>query len=250
MAKLNQVLAIEPSVRSRADEELTRAYRNLQKANLLTGITRTYQPNDEEGEFLPPESVKVQLTVADAINQVSQHLVALFDTTATKDIANTHAKASVVVDGYEVLTNVPVTYLLWLEKQLVNLHTFVGKLPTLDPAQQWTFDNALGVFRSEPQTTTRSRKVRRNHVLAEATDKHPAQVEVYTEDQQIGKWTRVDYSGAIPQTQASAFLSRVEKLQQAVKTAREEANMAQVDAYSAGNAILGYVFGNGGSTPS
>ena len=33
----------------------------------------------------------------------------------------------------------------------------------------------------------------------EATEKHPAQVETYTEDIKVGEWTMVKFSGAIPQ---------------------------------------------------
>ena len=46
--------------------------------------------------------------------------------------------------------------------------------------------------------TLRTKKVPRNHVKAEATEKHPAQVEVYYEDVAVGYWTTVKFSGALP----------------------------------------------------
>src|SRR5581483_8802586 len=108
---------------------------------------------------------------------------------------------------------VPVTYLLFLEKQLVDLHTFVEKLPTLDPAKQWKFDNASDTWATEPVQTVKTKKVPRNHVKAEATDRHPAQVEVYHEDVLTGRWTTTEFSGAIPATERNALLDRVKKLQ-------------------------------------
>ena len=49
---------------------------------------------------------------------------------ATQDFANCQAKANVVVDGQTILKEVPVTHLLFLEKQLVDLRTFIDGLPT------------------------------------------------------------------------------------------------------------------------
>ncbi len=56
---------------------------------------------------------------------------------------------------------------------------------------------------------------------AEATDKHPAQVGVYYEDVAVGFWRTVKFSGALPAKRVGELLERVEKLQQAVKFARE-----------------------------
>lgn len=97
---LNQIIAVEKGVESGAHQDLTAAHHGLSKPALLAGISRTCQPQDEEGEQLPPESTLVQ--------------------------------------------------------------------------------------------------VPRNHVKAEATDKHPAQVEVYHEDVPVGYWTTVKFSGALP----------------------------------------------------
>ena len=61
MTKLNQIIAVEKGVKSRSLQELTEAHHALQKPALLSGITRTYRPRDEEGEQLPPESTRVQI---------------------------------------------------------------------------------------------------------------------------------------------------------------------------------------------
>ena len=242
MARLNQIIAIEKGVKSRSFQELTEAHHSLQKPTLLAGIARTYRPKDEEGEQLPPESTKVQIKADDVIRKTVAILTRLFDVTATKDWGNCVAKADVVVDGNKLLEQVPVSYLLFLEKQLVDLHTFVRKLPTLDASETWTFDASADCWATEPVQTVRTKKIPRNHVKAEATDKHPAQVEVYYEDVTVGYWRTVKFSGALPAQQINELLERVEKLQQAVKFAREEANNAEVEDQKVGEAVFQYLF--------
>lgn len=242
MAKLNQIIAIEKGVKTDAANSLTQAYHNLQKTPQLAGIARTYQPRDDEGEQLPSESTRVQIRTDDLVGEVRKTLIRLFDVVATKDQANTAAKADIVVDGVTLAKDVPATYLLFLEKQLVDLATFVRKLPTLDQAEVWSWSDQAGAYATEPVKTTRTKKVPRNHVKAEATEKHPAQVEVYHEDVTVGYWTTVKFSGAVPAQKAADMLERVRKLSEAVKTAREEANSLIVTDVHVGNSLLGYLF--------
>jgi hypothetical protein len=241
--RLNQIIAVTAGKKTQAHKALTDAYQALQKPALLEGISRTYKPRDDEGEPLPPEKKLVQLRVKDAVRGVSAALTELFDVVATQDHANCQAKANVVVDGVPLLKGVPVTTLLFLEKQLVDLHTFVEKLPTLDPAESWEYSPEVDSYASEPFQTTKTRKVLKNHVKAEATKEHPAQVETYTEDVVVGYWTTTKFSGAIPARAKNEMLQRVRKLQEAVKCAREEANGAEVELKKHAGPVLQYVFG-------
>lgn len=242
MAKLNQIIAVSKGVKSQTLRTLTDAHRDVQKQPLLSGLSRTYQPKDDEGERLPSESTRVQLTAQAVIADVKSALVKLFDVVATQDYANCAARADVVVDGQPLARDVPVTYLLFLEKQLADLRTFVEKLPVLDPSEHWTWSESAGHYAADPVQTTRTKKVPRNHVKAEATEKHPAQVEMYTEDMIVGTWTTIKFSGALPAQQTRDMLERVTKLQHAVKFAREAANAAEVTDVTVGDPILSYLF--------
>jgi hypothetical protein len=242
-SKLNQIIAIEKGTKSRSLQEITDAHHSLQKAALLSGISRTYRPKDEEGEQLPPESTRVQFKAEDIIRKTVESLTKLFDITATKDWANCKAKANVVVDGKTLLSDVPATYLLFLEKQLVDLHTFIKKLPALDASEAWVFDSSADCWATEPVQTLKTKKVPRNHVKAEATEKHPAQVEVYYEDITVGYWRTVKFSGALPAQRINELLARVERLQEAVKFAREEANNLEVEEQKVGEKVFQYLFG-------
>ena len=243
MAKLNQIIAVEKGVKTKSFQELTDAHQRVQKGALLSGIARTYQPKDEEGEQLPPESTRVQVKGEEVLRTVAGTLTRLFDVTATKDWANCEARADVIVDGRPLVRDVPVSYLLFLEKQLVDVHTFVRKLPVLDAAETWTLDPSTDSWRTEPVRTVRTKKVPRNHVKAEATEHHPAQVEMYFEDVAAGSWTTVKFSGALPARRVNELVERVENLQRAVKFAREEANGADVTDRRVGDVVFGYLLG-------
>ncbi|MDT5032255.1 MAG: hypothetical protein QOC94_2426 [Actinoplanes sp.] len=243
MAKLNQIIAVEKGVKSKSFADLTDAHHAVQKSAPLAGISRVYQPKDEEGEQLPPESTRVQLKTEDILREVAETLTRLFDVTATKDWSNLTARADVTVDELTIARDVPVTYLLFLEKQLTDLHTFVKKLPVLDAAESWVRDDSTDSWKTEPVRTIRTKKVPRNHVKAEATEKHPAQVDVYYEDVAVGYWTTVKFSGALPAKRVNDLLDRVLKLQTAVKFAREEANSVDVLDQKVGATIFGYLFG-------
>ena len=199
-------------------------------------------PKTRRGETLPSESAKVQVRAGEILRDTAAVLTKLFDVTATKDWANCKAAADVTVDGNVLMAQVPATYLLFLEKQLTDLHTFVKKLPTLDPSETWVFDSSADCWATEPVQTVKTKKIPRNHVKAEATDKHPAQVEVYYEDVTVGHWRTVKFSGALPGTTVNAMQERVEKLQQAVKFAREEANNLETENQKVGEKFFRYLF--------
>jgi hypothetical protein len=95
---------------------------------------------------------------------------------------------------------------------------------------------------TEAVQTVRTKKIPRNHVKAEATEHHPAQVEVYYEDVPVGYWRTVKFSGAMPARRVNEILERVEKLQQAVKFAREEANSVEIEDQRIGETVFYYLF--------
>lgn len=223
--KLNQAIALSRGVRANAQKALTTAYHEIAKAPQFAGITKTYSPRDEEGEKLAGEHQKVQATGERVIDDVHATLAKMYDLIGGIDLSNCDALADVMVEGNPILTNVPATHLLWLEKQLGDMRAFIGRLPTLDPQYRWSKDNDNGWYETEDRVTMRSKKVPRNHEKAPATDKHPAQVEVFYEDVVVGDWHTKVLSGALPPSRVKILLERVDILIGAVKTAREQANM-------------------------
>lgn len=243
--KLNQLIAQEQDVRSQTDRVITDAHHQLEKAPLLSGISRVYQKLNDEGEDLPNEGTRVQVSTTKVLQTVSIALARLLDATGSKEATNADpaARADVVVDGKTVIKGATVPFLLFVSKRLVDLRTFVQKLPVLDAASVWTFDSNEGTYKSETTQTTRTKKVPKAFEKSPATKEHPAQVEVFHEDIIVGTWDATKFSGALPLQTKTDMLDRVDRLSAAVKMAREEANLAPVVEYKVGNAVADYLFG-------
>ena len=243
MAKLNQIIAIEKGVKSRVYGELTEINKALQKPDLFNGFSKTYQKIGEDDEELPAERKKVQAEVPVVFKRVEKLMGELMKVTARKDWSNTSAKASVRINGVALLEEVPVSYLLFVEKQLTDLRTMIGNLPVLDDSENWTKDVNSGLYRADETKTHRTKKVQKPIVLFPATAEHPAQTQLITQDVIAGHWTNVKQSGALPRPEKEKLLARVDQLLQAVKVAREEANNAEeIISPDVGQAIFNFLF--------
>jgi hypothetical protein len=244
MPKLNQIVAVVAGKKTRTEQEFGELNKTAQKADLFHGLVRTYHPSEDGGEQLPGESKFPQKNVNDVIASARTVLTGIMDAVATQEYGNTEAKADVVVNGNPVLKDVPVTVLLYLEKQLNDLRTFVGNLPTLDPAERWVKNEQTGEYVTEPAKTIRQRKVQKPLVLYPATPEHPAQTQLITEDVFAGTWTVVKQATVLSATDKKAMLGRILDLQDAVKVAREEANSIEVGDKHIAAPVLKYIFGN------
>jgi hypothetical protein len=241
MSKLNQIIAIEKGVKSRVYGRVTELHKLSQRAEPYNGFSKNFRKKDEDGENYPPERKKVQLIARDLLREVARLQTELFDVTATKDWANCRARADVVVGGRTLIKDAPVTYLLFLEKQMSDLRSFIGKLPTLDESDEWSPDPNSHLFRTPKITTHKTRKVQRPIVLYDATEHHPAQTQLISEDIIVGWWDTVKHSGAIPVPEKQRVLERIDKMVKAIKFAREAGNAIDAEEQKIGEAIFGFL---------
>lgn len=226
--KLNQLIAIITGGKTKTQKDITDLYKKVQKRDLFEGLTRKYEPKDEEGDRYPDEEKIINFKVSDMLVEAEDILSKLWDLVYTQDLANCEARADIKINDKVLLAAVPVTNLMYLEKQLTDLHSLISALPTLNPGEKWSFDSTLGYYAGEPKKTFKTKKVPKNHVKAEATKEHPAQVEVYHEDVVVGTWTTFNYCSAISLPVKNNILARLEEIRNAVKVAREEANMYEL----------------------
>ncbi|MBD2519141.1 hypothetical protein H6G93_30115 [Nostoc sp. FACHB-973] len=241
--KLNQVIAVLQTVKANSAKAKTSVYHLIQKNTIFQGISRTFQPVAEDGFVYPPENQTLQMKAEDLLTQFEQACTELFNLCATQDWANAQAKADIVVDGTTILREVPVSYLLFLEKQLADIKTFISTLPILDTSESWVYDQQQECFATEPKYTTKTKKIVKPVVLYEATKEHPAQVKESSEDVPEGTWRTVKFSGAISQARQNELLRRVDKLMQEVIFAREQANSLEVTQNNqVARSIFGYLF--------
>lgn len=244
MAKLHQILAIETGIRQQSQKDLTQAHHGLKKAELLTGTFREYQSLKDDGVKLPSERKSLSVRVPDVIAQTKEILRKSFDIVAVRDWANCGARSDVTLpDGTVILKNAPAPYLLWLEKQLADLHTFVCGLPTLPADMEWEWDANQNCYKNRYEVrTAKTEKVQEPLVLYPATPEHPAQTQMITRDVIAGYWTTTTYSGALPLPKVKELKERAETLLQAVKVARERANQAECEDLKVGAPLLNYIF--------
>jgi hypothetical protein len=85
--------------------------------------------------------------------------------------------------------------------------------------------------------------MQRSNVVVPATAQHPAQVQVWQEDVNVGKWKTINQSSAIPATERDKYLVRVNEMIEAVKKAREQANLAEATDVKCASSIFSYIFG-------
>lgn len=249
--RLNQILAVRQSAQSEAAQRRAELLGIMSQEGLFSGLSRTYQGRVSEqdgGAVYAGKIKKVQVTVPQVIVNLGSVLSRLLDVELTQDVANTAAKADIVVTGTDgkqvtLATGVPTTYLLFLERQLKDLREFVSMFPVLDPAQDWNDkDTPPGQHKTDVIKTDKTKKVRRNHVKFAGDQYHEPQIDTYDEDTVEGQWHQVDFSGAVPAQVRQQYLDRISVLQRAVKYAREEANSAEIHDVHIGADLLKYVF--------
>lgn len=242
MSKLCEVIAVVSGKKADAAKKVTELYHKLQKGDLFDGIHRSYRPKADDGETLPSEVKKIQARVSECISEASDVWKGLWDLTYTLDAGNCVATGELAIDGQTF--TLPVTTLLFLEKQLMDVKTFISKIPTLDPAHTWTYDDAQNMYRTQAFLTNRSKKIQKPLVVTEATKEHPAQVVMVQEDVTVGEWSQVHYSNRMTVREQKEAIARVDDLINEVKKARERANSSSVQKKEIGDALLRRIFGN------
>jgi len=240
--KLNQILATEKSIKTAAYNEINKLDKANQKRDLYEGFVKTYKPLDDDGQHEPTQMKKVQMKAKEVITGALKQFTKKIDVTATKDFTNCEATANVVVGDQTILENAPVTFLLFLEKELRDLRTFCDRIPTLDPSENWTFDDEQGLYKTVPSNTHRTQKKQRPITLAEPTVEHPAQAQLITEDIVIGTWTNTRMSGAMRVPEQQEIIDRIDEVLNAVKYAREQANTTTVQKKEIAEAVFGFIF--------
>ena len=230
MANLHQLLAVKKDAAQRANEIAGETKKNLGAKHLFYGSTKSYTPFDEEDETrFPDEHEQLSYTVGEKLNWFAENFGRIIDIEYQIDRTNENAEADLEV-GDLYIPGIPATFLLDLVSFLEKTRKVYANIPVLDSKYQWEPDSGAGpgVYKTtEDEVTYRSKKVLRHKVLYDATPEHPAQVEKWPEDKQVGRYTKRMWSGALTPAQKSIVLGRIDTLLEAAKKALSEANNAE-----------------------
>lgn len=250
MAKLHELLAVEGQLKGQAQATRTDLRATFEKKrHLFEKKVVTFHPNEEGATAVTEQQSDLQSTIAKELKWIAGIWTKTLDVSYQVAEANTRARADVVLDnGTILLSAVPATALLELEKRAAEIQELIVAIPTLDPAKGFTPDPDQGtnIYRARDVSKVRTKKSPRVITLAVATVEHPTQAQLITEDVPVGKVLEQEWSGLISPSQKGDLLERAEELRRAIKSARQRANDVelQTQGVSCGAAIFGFVFGS------
>lgn len=248
MPALHQIIAILDETKRRAGH-LTDAYHGW-KGGLLTGHRKLFEGveisegNETSTLELPNDNKRIQLKVPDVISEMLPALVDYWDITATQEKGNTVAVADIEIDGNILLQGIPVGTLLFLEKRMKEILTFCEAIPTNSTDRDWTWDKDTQTWKTAESSREHTTKKNVPIVLYEATDKHPAQVQLTMKDVRDGYWKETLLSGATSPGKKAKLIAKASKVLKSIKSARQKANAIEVEQVDIGQKLLDVVFGD------
>jgi hypothetical protein len=245
-AQLHQIFPVESNLSGKCNKILSEAIHTFQRNERFDGYTKILTMFDEnrKKEEGSPEVVEVSTTVKDKLDYIKNSIVKYYDAFAQKEKTNQKANADVILDdGTVLLKNIPATCLLGLEKKLVNLRQVFESIPTLPPGVKWEKSEDEDNIYICPNEiiTNKTEKTIQHKSIAKATDRHPEQVEKWTADVPVGKYTLTKKTGRISSGEKSKLLGRTDELIIAVKKARTIANNAEIESINIGEDIVKYI---------
>ncbi len=239
--KLYEILAVEPDTKKEAAEAAKEAISRFSQPPKFVGMETSVHPVLEGEPELPVEVTKMAFTVQEELMKLRDVFGRYINVAMIKEATNTQAKADVIVDNAEFLLNMPATALLNLEARLEELAKVYEAIPTLDLTESWNYDQGRACYVSDRRVSYRTKKVMRNHVLSDATEHHPAQVQVYNEEIPTYRIERVISSSILTPVQKQLKLDRINKLAKAVKQARQRANDTEIAAIEVADKVFDYI---------
>ena len=218
----------------------------LKKQDHFDGVQKVYNAFVDGGEKIPPEVKEVVTTVEDKLAYTQKAVIKAINATLSKEETNASgvAKASLIVDGIN-FGDFSATSFISLERSLNCIRNLYKSIPTLDPTKTWTKKDSTGrvLYETASEVKFRTNKKQIPLVLAPATDKFAAQVQIVTTDEQVGQYDTVYRSGRLTPLEKSNLLEKIDNLIIAVKKAREKANQADVVSVEVGGKIFDYIHG-------
>ena len=248
MSKLHELLAVESDLEGTYNRILKETADNFKKhPDRYFGKHTRIEFFDENAVQEADIHKKLDDTVQSKIKYSQKAVIRYFDAVLQKERTNQEARANVIVDGVTIAKDVPATFLLGLENKLKKVRSALYEsIPTLQPGIEWAKDDTIGddVYRAiHSEEKFRTKKNMKNHVVTEATKEHPAQVNVYTEDERIARVISDTWCGMISSAEKSQLLGRIDKLIRAVKKARQKANTTEVIKMTIGDYLFDYING-------
>lgn len=187
------------------------------------------------------EEKTVTTTVFDTLDYALDLFGKAEDLQFQKNTTNRKAGGDVMWRGKILLSGVPIDELLGLEARLTKLRLLIVAVPTLDATKYWQPQpqGQSHVWELKfPEVTTKTEKKSIPIIAVQATKEHPAQVQLSSRDEVVGRYTTTRRSGAATALQKAEGLKRIDELLVEIKQARTRANETEVQAVKISNVLL------------
>lgn len=252
MGVIHELLAVEKDVRGAVAKIIAETRHTfVSKQQHFEERIISFQEFEKEGESkdLVQESHSPMAdTVPSKVDYFQEHVGRLLDIILQKEASNAEAKADVVIkedDGSEkvLVEGVVVSALIQGVAVFDKIRTEVYmNIPTLDPKKSWREDgNREGVMVADDVRKTRTELKQAPVVLYEATDKHPAQVQLIQQQIEIGTIIEQFWSGCISSAEKAKRLKRLDNLIAALKAAKARANSNEVKKVTWASRLMKYI---------
>jgi hypothetical protein len=245
MSKLHEKLAVRLSILGKCQlfiKEVADSFSS--KHHLYNNVVVEYTA-DKEGA-LPVTEVrgKNPETVQQKLDYVGGALAKAIDVCNQINATNCIARADVIVNGKTILSDLTTSMLLELEKHVGAAKAMLQTAPTLDPMKGFTPDpsQGAGIYKAREIVKDRTAKEKVVLTLAQATDKHPAQVQVYDKDVKVGTTRQNEWSGMLTPAEKAAKLAKIEDFLDGVKEAISRANNIDVVGEKIGEVVANHIF--------
>jgi hypothetical protein len=245
MSKLHELLAVESDLDNIQKTIVAEAQNTFtKKPHMFFGFEKRLDNYNENLPEAPRERQELTTTVTDKLEYVNAHIIRYFDAVLQKELTNQTAKADIIIGETVLAKDVPTTFLLGLETKLKTIRALYESIPTLPSGIGWDKDTELGedIYRARnSEKKYRTAKTFKHKVLYEATDHHPAQIERWEENENVGMYITDKWTGLISPAQKSDYLGRLDLLIRAVKKARQRGNNTQVVKTKIARDLFSYV---------
>lgn len=248
MGALHEVLAVEASLEAAmkvAVDETIKTFKGQE--NVFKGHhieTRPLLESDaaQAAAVAESETVLTQETVTGKLKEAARHWARHVNAVAQKELANTVAKADLIIDGTTLIENAPATLLLGLEAKMKNLRSTVAAAPTRDMAKEWVSVGA-DVYTSPPEKRMLIHKMERSEVVIQPTEHQPGQYRTYVEAVNVAERTVTHFSGMLTPSEKKTLLGNFDRTINACKAARCRANEQKTEDIKIGKALIEHLLG-------
>jgi hypothetical protein len=245
MSALALLVSGERTTKADSNARLAAAVAKFADTDALQGERGTFTPREGQPD-LPPMTQHVATHVKPLVDEVAASWADYVNILASKEWGNSRPSTWVDIHDPEdrekvLIKQATPAVLLALEAHLAKWRLFLEKIPTLPATERWSEEDTDGVWRSEPILSRETAVVRESIVGYEATPEHPANVEYFSVERDVGVWETTRFSSAYPPERVRRMLERLDALVGEIRKALYLANCAEVEVRDVGDVLIEYI---------